>query len=420
MRKWLLLVLIAGFSYPAFAQLAFKDTKKENRDKLYRNIIRNSINGNLSKPLTDSTEENWQDAFWAMLVINYKSPWINNKIQFAFQNIEERSTRFKQSLLEMAYNLYPDKFTEVLEQVAKTDTVPLIFAMAEASLFQQPENNREQIKDLLTEKLKQYPDNILLQQVGSWFIHPPDFPDKKQWELLLSKHFLPGNQLLISIQRHNRNQPGLMIFRKADGGFLTDSNGIVVHYPQLARSLTNLPWFFKNGNTPQGIYRMAGFSVSGSSFIGPTPNLQMRMPFEIWPSEFLKSPNPDSIWLIEKYKQVIPEALRLFPNLYQSFYAGLLGRTEIIAHGTTVDPTYYQFMPFYPLTPTQGCLTAKEIWDENTGIIIETDQRKMVDALLASGGAAGYVLVIEIDDQQRPVQLSEILPLIDEAAKYAY
>ena len=158
---------------------------------------------------------------------------------------------------------------------------------------------------------------------------------------------------------------------------------------------------------------MAGFSVSSSAFIGPTPNLQMRMPFEIWPSTFLQTQNIDSVWQLEKYRDLFPGLLRNFTPLFQSYYAGNLGRTEIIAHGTTVDPKYYQSMPFYPLTPTQGCLATKEIWDEETGIIKISDQRKMVDALLASGGSKGYVLVFEINDLPMPVELSEILPFLD-------
>jgi len=413
MRKLLLIGIVLGITCTSFAQLAFKETKRENRDRLYRNIIRNSINGNLSKPLTDSTEEYWQDAFWSMLVINYTSPWVNNKIQYAFQGIHERSTDFKRSLLEMVYNLYPGKYSEEINSIANTDTVLSVFAMAVASSLQNTQRDHENINRLILEKIKKNPDHILLKQLEDYFFNKIEYPDTGQLQLLLSKNFLPGNELLISIQRHNRNYPGLMIFRNANGDFLKDSNGIIVHYPQLARSLTNLPWFFKNGNTPQGIYQMAGFSVSSSAFIGPTPNLQMRMPFEIWPSTFLQTHPIDSAWQLEKYRDLFPEPLRNFTPLFQSYYAGNLGRTEIIAHGTTVDPKYYQSMPFYPLTPTQGCLTTKEIWDEETGIIKVSDQRKIVDALLASGGSKGYVLVFEINDLQKPVELSEILPFLE-------
>ena len=48
-----------------------KQTTKENRAKEYRDLIGN-INSNISLPLTDSTEENWQGAFEAMELLNYR------------------------------------------------------------------------------------------------------------------------------------------------------------------------------------------------------------------------------------------------------------------------------------------------------------------------------------------------------------
>ena len=41
---------------------------------------------------------------------------------------------------------------------------------------------------------------------------------------------------------------------------------------------------------------------------------------------------------------------------------------------------------------------------------MESDQQKLVFALLAAGGADGYCVVIEIDDKQQPVTIDEILP----------
>lgn len=412
-----MIILFAGIQFPAFSQLAFKDTKKENREKLFRNIVRNTINSNLSKPLNDSTEEYWQDAFWAMLVTNYKSPWIKNRIHLAFSNLENRSPDFKKGLLEMVNVIYPQTFEEEIKQVLENDTSSLIFSMALVNLYKLPFSNKAILKLKLRNKLEQNPGNILLHQLSNYYFKPTVYPDAMQLEFIFSKKLLPGQELLISVQRHNRSLPGLMLFRNAAGEFLKDSNNNVTQYPQLARSLTDLPWFFKNGNTPQGIYKMAGFDVSRSSFIGPTPNLQMRMPFEIWPSQFLHSEMPDSIWNFEKYNRIIPQELKNINSISESYIAGELGRTEIIAHGTTVDPGFYHSMPFYPMTPTQGCLTAKEIWDENTGIIKDSDQRKMVDALLKVGGSGGYVLVIEIDDLQKPVTLSDVLSFIDATHK---
>jgi hypothetical protein len=95
----------------------------------------------------------------------------------------------------------------------------------------------------------------------------------------------------------------------------------------------------------------------------------------------------------------------------------LRGRNEIIAHGTTIDPAYYKNKTYYPLTPTEGCLCTKEIWNDNTGRLKESDQQKLVDAITQAGGPYGYAIVINLDDQQKAVDPSEIavfLPLVNQ------
>jgi hypothetical protein len=44
---------------------------------------------------------------------------------------------------------------------------------------------------------------------------------------------------------------------------------------------------------------------------------------------------------------------------------------------------------------------------------MESDQQKLVDAVKKAGGADGYCIVIEIDDQQKPVSVNEILPYLN-------
>jgi len=120
----------------------------------------------------------------------------------------------------------------------------------------------------------------------------------------------------------------------------------------------------------------------------------------------------DSIWTEEWYKKLLPDNLKYYMPLYESFYAGKAGRTEIIAHGTTVDPEYYTGKLYYPQTPTMGCLCTKEIWNDADGKRMQSDQQKLVAALQRAGGANGYCVVIEIHDEERPVSLSDILSLI--------
>ena len=80
--------------------------------------------------------------------------------------------------------------------------------------------------------------------------------------------------------------PGIVMVRDANGNFITDSTGMYFSVPQLARSLSNLPGYLSNGNTPEGIFRMKGYDVSTNGFIGPTVNVQLTMPFEKTPAHF--------------------------------------------------------------------------------------------------------------------------------------
>ena len=62
-----------------------------------------------------------------------------------------------------------------------------------------------------------------------------------------------------------------------------------------------------------------------------------------------------------------------------------------------------------------GCLTSKEIWNEETGQRLESDQQKLINAMIPAGGAQGYTIVININDEQRPVLLYDIIPLLEKA-----
>jgi hypothetical protein len=244
-------------------------------------------------------------------------------------------------------------------------------------------------------------------------LKPTDINPQPVHEVLkevLNKSFLPHQIVMYSFQRKNRDYPGMVLIRNAEGNFVKDSSGNIFHLPQLARSISNLPGYFQNGNTPQGIFKMYGFAVSMSNFIGPTANVQMGMPVELTIQKFFDdSTILDSAWTMDWYQKLIPKKLRNYLPLYGSYYAGLAGRSEIIAHGTTIDPNFYSGKPYYPLTPTQGCLCTKEIWD---GKRLESDQQKLVNGLLKAGGANGYCVVIEIDDKHAPVTIKDLLPYL--------
>ena len=407
----LLIFLCLNLSAQKNAVPYAKNAIKANRVKDYHNLVNNSINRNLSLPLTDSTEENWQDAFNAMELINYRSAAVDAKVRSAFKALEKRSTEFQRAFLELIYTNYSKEFVPQVVLFLKKINNTKLFAMCAEYLFMN--NQKEKYRKLLMQRMNEIVAATADEKNNPFFtvlqnnlkqhnlINPPlkDF---------LKKNFLEHEIILYSFQRKNRNYPGLVMVRGKDGDFVKETNGNYFAVPQLARSITNMPGYLTNGNTPQGIFKMFGFGNSKSSFIGPTTNIQMVMPFE------KSEDQPDSVtqFFGKAYASLVPDSWKKYYPIYESYYAGLAGRTEIIAHGTTVNPEYYKAQPYYPLTPTAGCLCTKEIWSTVDGKRMESDQQKLVNALMAAGGAIGYCIVIEIDDKQKTVLLNEILPFL--------
>jgi hypothetical protein len=193
---------------------------------------------------------------------------------------------------------------------------------------------------------------------------------------------------------------------------MRNAEGRLMVFEQLARSASGLPYFIADGNTPQGIYSIQGTAVTYNKLIGPTPNLQLVLPYEKkWATYFhlgdslVLNPGVDMLW---SYLQLVPPSWRVNPSVTEAFYAGKIGRNSIIAHGTTIDPEYFKNKPYYPLTPTMGCLCAKEIWNVSNGRLLESDQFNLVNAFNATPGNKGYLYVIDIDDQRKAVTRGEV------------
>jgi hypothetical protein len=219
-------------------------------------------------------------------------------------------------------------------------------------------------------------------------------------------------KVIYSFQRHNRDYGGLAIVQNANGSFMRYSDGRLMVFEQLARSASGLPYFIPDGNTPQGIYSIQGTATTNIKLIGPTPNLQLALPYERkWttyfhlPDTVVFNTSQDAMW---SYMQLLPPTWKNNTTVTEAFYAGKIGRHAIIAHGTTIDPEYFKDKPYYPLTPTMGCLCAREIWNVSNGRLLESHQYSMVNAFTASAGSRGFLYVIDVDNQQKPVTRAEV------------
>ena len=388
----------------------FKDALKEKRSVFYNSIVKN-INKTFALPLNDNTEDAWINAINNINLVKFQSTFINGKIDEAVKNISARSDVFKKALLELINAEYPNKYAAQIKIIFKNTTGD-VKLMAMAANYILPATTNAERKLMLqqaTAMLAKDAENAILYEVSEQIKNYDKKNITPSLKTFFNKNYLPGQVVVISIQRKNRNYPGLALVRNSDGNFIKKPDENFFSIGQLARSAGNMPGYITNGNTPQGIFRMDGFDTSKSFFIGPTTNVQLTMPYEFKATHFYQDSSLiDTVWNIKNYKSLLPDNFKNYKPIYGSFYAGKAGRTEIIAHGTTLDPAFYSSKIYAPYTPTAGCLCTKEIWNNKTGFLQTSDQLLLTQAIKNAGGANGYLIVIEIDDKKTPVTISDV------------
>ncbi len=418
--KLILVILITLFFQQCSSQIYKKEdffsesTIKTERENSLNKTINQTIIQSLNLPLTDSTEEKYLSAFWAMELIQFRNQTTDDAIKNSLIDFQNRSLAFQRALLEVLYSLYQNEFIQEVKSLITYLSNSKLFAMCIHYL-------RDSVS---VDTLKQ-----LTYEFESKFMRPEEDPIIKmlKYDLqtefrsennvppltdLLSKNFGSDKIVIYSLQRINRDYPGLLVIKNTDGKFLRDDKGEIFSVPQLARAISDLPGYITNGNTPEGILSIQGTDVSKNIFIGPSPNLQTVLPFEVNPIIYFHNLTNDSIWNSDLYSNLLPESWKSYLPIYEAYYAGKAGRNEIIAHGTTIDPNFYKNKSYFPFTPSMGCLTTKEIWSEETGKLIESDQIKLMNVLSKFNELKGYLIVVNIDDKKSPVELSELKEMI--------
>lgn len=381
-------------------------------------MVDTTIRQYLSEPAADSTEGNWNEAFWSIELLVYKNDFVKKKLTEAWKKADSLSEYFQKNLIEVCYSVYPAEFKKpVNDLLNSTTSIPVFIRCAEYLLQADVAlSTRDSIQTLIDIKFKDnnHPGLFVLQnRLASW----------NKTELLpplndiLNKNFLANQTVVYSFQRKDRNYPGIVVIRRPDGSFVKNKDSNYFYTSQLARAVTNYPFYITNGNTPQGIFRWTGFGISGLAFIGPTPNLQMVMPYEVKPSVFFNDTTLINVeWQKEMYASLLPASWKNYAGIYESFYAGAVGRSAIIMHGTTVDPAYYKGKSYYPQTPSLGCLCSYEEWNAK-GMRVKSNQQQIDDALDSFDASNGYVIVVELNDTKKPVTIDEVKPFMSQAEK---
>lgn len=395
----------------SISELKSEGTLNTERLAFRNRLISETIEGNISSELTGENEKKWQGAFWAMELLLYRSENVKQRLSDAFIRFSSASLDFQRSMLESVYCLYPGEFQSEVRQVMKQTRNAKIFAMAAVYLLRNDSSESRAVESLLRQNFQGEEANPILHCLLS------DLKGKRKkrppLKDLLSDSFLKGNTVVFSFQRQDRDFQGLAVIRDSGGRFVRQSDGSIFSIPHLARAVTDLPGYLTNGNTPQGIFSIQGTAVSDNRFIGTTPTIQTVLPYEISFRKYFHSASEDTSWFAS-YRRMLPESWRGYEPVYQALYAGKAGRSEIIMHGTTIDPEYYKGEPYYPNTPTLGCLSAKELWAED-GSCLLSDQARLVNAFMSSKQQSGFLVVVELDDLSRPVVIDDIIMDLFEA-----
>jgi hypothetical protein len=426
-RAVLLCLLVFLLQYETDAQPRREDIYSDfvlykKRQLLLKDLHENVVGKAFLAPLDSNTEYRYEAACRAIVQFMLDNDTTQLGITQLFVQYDSLQYDTKRAMLETVYGVYPDQYIQSIQFLLAKETNPILFAIAATYClrYDTAAVNRTTIKKRMREQFPNYSTISVLAELDKYLTNYTRYKAPAANDLieLFRYQQTVKKKAIYSFQRHNRDYAGLAIVQNADGTFMRYADGRLMVFEQLARSASGLPYFIPDGNTPQGVYSIQGTAVTYNKLIGPTPNLQLVMPYERkWTTYFhagdsvVWTPNHDMLW---SYLQLLPPSMRNLPSVTEAFYAGKIGRNSIIAHGTTIDPEYFKNKPWYPLTPTMGCLCAKELWNVSNGRLLVSDQFNLVSAFSATTGSRGYLYVIDIDDQKKAVSKAEVERLVKE------
>lgn len=383
------------------------------RDNLKKNLYNYTIQQSFALPLNKETEYRYQSAYWAITQFMVYNDIVRSgffKMINAYHDSLETETR--RAFLEAMYAVKPPGFLPMMTKIARAEKHPKLMAMATIWVIREDPTSLPEMKSLVSERIRLDTANMILLALQQFLDQYGKLEMVPSIHDLFAHQFTHGTKVVYSFQNRNRDYPGIALIQKNDGSFEREADGQLSVFGQLARSASGLPYFITNGNTPQGIYAITGTGTSGNNFIGPTPNLQLAMPFEYYWKDFFLTES-DSLQPETAYRDLLPDSWKNFSAVHESFKAGQIGRTEIIAHGTTIDPEFFSSRSFYPFTPTLGCLCSKEIWDPASGKLKESEQLKLVNGYIRTPEKKGYLIVIDYFNQKRALTRADIEPFVN-------
>jgi hypothetical protein len=382
-------------SGPPADKVVSERTRAAVREEARRKDREEIIAPGLRQPVTAENHEAWTRVLGTMKWTNYQGVDSLGPLRAMLRETgwPEETRRL---LLETCYAVQPEALAAEMAVLAGTETDPRLWAMA-AAYGRRATGKPAALPPQATEAFRNDPRVVAVlaedrEPRAILAQRTPPLADLLTWDV-------GGRPVVFSFQRADRDFPGRAAVRRGDGSWLRHPDGAVWTVRQFARSVSNLPGTLTNGNTPAGVMGIRELGFAENAAIGPTRALTLALPGEYDP------------WTHHDYQRLLPPSWRDHWPMQEAWWAGQAGRNEIMAHGTTIDPEWWRDSPFYPLTPSHGCLTCNEEWSPHTGERLHSDQQELVDAVERAGGAPAWFVVVETETPQTsasPVSAEEI------------
>lgn len=314
------------------------------------------------------------------------------------------SNEVRRLAMETAFALFPAGLEPEMRRIFEHDTDPRRLAMAGAWLERNDRSpaGRLALEQSLTRRMPHWAEEPRLLALVTELRQPRStvISQRPPLEDLLTAPF-DNAAVVFSLQRLDRRFLGRAVVRSAEGSFLVEPDGRPFSVTQFALSASGLPGTLTNGNTPTGIFEVEGMGRTKNTAIGPSETIILGLPLEY-----------DKTWTESRYDALLPDSWKSWWPIREAWWAGLARRGEILAHGTAIDPAPWRDTVFAGQTPSHGCLTCDETWDPATGRRVTSEQARLVAALRKAGGPPAYLVVVEMDDEARPVSMGDVTRLL--------
>jgi hypothetical protein len=395
-------------------------------------------------PVIDSNATHWQDSLWAIGVLapdqDYAVKALGNVLQMTTEaNLTDPQKGIIDIAMQVGLELYTLKpaiygklkpyFLRTVNDSSDSQWVALsLTALAKATdpaqginkeevaklalLMQQRFPNWQQDLHLRT-TLQTIQNDLQDSQKSSQVASIPDLADLLKWQVA------PQQAHMYVLCRPNRDVLCLAVVKDRNGKFLKRGNQ-PWSAPLLLQSLRNLDWYFTNGRTPQGLYRMEGVSLQPDDEFfhayGQFSLVNLFVPFEDGVQAFLPNQKGKFTGNLQAYQALLPPTWRNYQPILQSYWAGTVGRSLFSIHGSGAAIDFFRNKDkvvnakYFDWNATVGCLSAIELYDQH-GSLIKADMPKILDALntVSNGKVEGFLIVVDVPSvSDEPITVAEV------------